>query len=74
VAALCFVPFVAPQLPMIIIHGEADKLVPFWNHCRLVLPIIPQTQVVLPNAGHAPQKTHPPEVLEELENFMRPLD
>lgn len=63
------------RLPLLIIHGEADKLVPFWNHGRRVLPVIPQAKAVLiPNAGHAPQHSHPREVVEALENFMSTLE
>lgn len=63
------------RLPLLIIHGEADKLVPFWNHGRRVLPVIPQARAVLiPNAGHAPQHSHPREVVEALENFMSTLE
>jgi len=61
--------------PLLIIHGEADTLVPFWNHGRRVLPVIPQAKAVLiPDAGHAPQHTHPREVVQALENFMSTLE
>lgn len=59
------------RLPLLIIHGEADTLVPFWNHGRRLLPVIPQAQAVLiPNGGHAPQHSHPREVVEALEQFV----
>ena len=63
------------RLPLLIIHGEADKLVPFWNHGRRVLPVIPQARAVLiPNAGHAPQHSHPREVVDAMENFLSTLE
>ena len=46
--------------PLLIIHGEADTLVPFWNHGRRVLPVVQHAQVVMiPGAGHAPHHAHP---------------
>jgi len=59
------------RLPLLIVHGEADTMVPFWNHGRRLLPVIPQAQVVLiPGAGHAPQHSHPQVVVDAMQDFL----
>jgi pimeloyl-ACP methyl ester carboxylesterase len=58
--------------PLLIIHGEADTLVPFWNHGRRLLPVIPQAQVLLlPKTGHAPHHTKTAEVTVAVLAFSR---
>lgn len=58
------------KLPLLIIHGEADTLVPFWNHGRRLLSVMPQAQVLLlPNTGHAPHHTKTAEVSEAIHRF-----
>lgn len=58
------------KLPLLIIHGEADTLVPFWNHGRRLLSVMPQAQVLLlPNTGHAPHHTQTAEVSEAIHRF-----
>jgi len=59
------------RLPLLIVHGEADTMVPFWNHGRRLLPVIPQAQVALiPGAGHAPQHSHPQAVVDAMQAFL----
>ncbi|HSW12473.1 MAG TPA: alpha/beta hydrolase [Solimonas sp.] len=59
------------RLPLLIIHGEADTLVPYWNHGRRLRPVIPQAQAVLiPDGGHALQHSHPREVVQAIEGFL----
>lgn len=58
------------RLPLLLIHGEADSLVPWWNHGRRLLPVIPQARaLLLPDAGHAPHHSHPQAVVEALRRF-----
>ncbi|MGB0956272.1 MAG: alpha/beta fold hydrolase [Panacagrimonas sp.] len=58
--------------PLLMIHGAADQLVPFWNHGRRVLPVVPQAQVVrIAGAGHAPHHTHSDQVVSALSRFAR---
>ncbi len=58
------------RLPLLIIHGEADTLVPFWNHGRRLLSVMPQAQVLLlPKTGHAPHHTRTAEVSEAIHRF-----
>ncbi len=59
--------------PLLIIHGEADTLVPFWNHGRRLLPVIEHAEVVLiPNAGHAPHHAHPKVVVDAIRRAFPP--
>ena len=60
--------------PLLIIHGEDDILVPYWNHGRRVLPVIKQAQVVLlPHTGHAPHHTQTTRVVKEINDFAASL-
>lgn len=57
-------------LPLLIIHGEDDILVPFWNHGRRVVPVIKQAKVVLlPHTGHAPHHTQTARVVQEVNDL-----
>ena len=59
------------RLPLLIIHGTDDQLVPFWNHGRRLLPVIPQAQLrLIEGAGHAPHHSHPELLLAALEQFL----
>lgn len=58
------------RLPLLMIHGDADTLVPFWNHGRRVVPVVPQAQVVMiAHAGHALHHTHTQEVVRAINQF-----
>jgi pimeloyl-ACP methyl ester carboxylesterase len=59
--------------PLLLIHGEADTLVPFWNHGRRLLPVIDHAEVVMiPDAGHAPHHAHPKVVIDALRTTFPP--
>lgn len=56
--------------PLLLIHGENDTLVPFWNHGKRVLPVVRQAELVLlPETGHAPHHTHTAEVTRAIADF-----
>ena len=56
--------------PLLLIHGEADNLVPWWNHGRRVLPVVAHSEaVLLPDAGHAPHHSHTREVADQIVRF-----
>lgn len=56
--------------PLLIIHGERDELVPYWNHGRRLLKIVPSIEtLLLDNAGHAPHHTHTDEVVVAVDEF-----
>lgn len=58
------------KLPLLVIHGEDDILVPFWNHGRRVVPVIVQARVVvLAHTGHAPHHTQMARVVNEINVF-----
>lgn len=60
------------RLPLLLIHGADDALVPFWNHGRRVPPVVPQADVILlPRAGHGLHHTHADEVLAGMEAFLQ---
>lgn len=62
------------HLPLLIIHGNDDVLVPFWNHGRRVLPVVPQARVVLvAGAGHALHHSHTQAVVASINQFMDAL-
>lgn len=61
------------QLPLLLVHGEADELVPFWNHGRRLLPVVPRAQpVLIPGAGHALHHTHTDAVAVAIRRFASP--
>ncbi|WP_421718286.1 alpha/beta fold hydrolase [Algiphilus sp.] len=56
--------------PLLLIHGTADELVPFWNHGERLLPVVPQAQtVMLEGVGHAPHHAAPEAVAEAIDRF-----
>ena len=60
-----------PQItqPALILHGEADALVPLAA-ARWLAETLPQAELVtLPGAGHVPTLTRPQEVASEIERF-----
>lgn len=58
--------------PLLVIHGENDTLVPFWNHGRRLVPVVKSMEaLVLPNAGHAPHHTHTEWVAQAIDRFYR---
>lgn len=62
------------HLPLLIVHGQDDALVPFWNHGRRVLPVVPQAQLTLiPGAGHGLNHTHTQQVVTAINAFIKPL-
>lgn len=62
------------ETPLLFLHGSQDKLVPFWNHGRRVLPVVKQAEAVrIEGAGHAPHHSHPHEVLDAIDQFMSRL-
>ena len=61
-----------PQIdqPLLLIHGDQDELVPFWNHGQRVLPVVPQAQVeMLDGVGHVPHHSAPEKVAALIREF-----
>lgn len=62
------------QRPLLVIHGEADELVPYWNHGQRLEPVIGSLQVaMLPGVGHAPHHAAPDAVIQSLRGFLAEL-
>ncbi len=57
--------------PTLILHGEADGIVPVEAAHRLAEILPHATLSVLPGAGHVPTMTRPYEVTREIMNFFR---
>jgi len=55
---------------LLVIHGTADTLVPFWNHGKRLLPVIDGIQVaLLQGYGHAPHHVDPERVAGLIHDF-----
>ena len=51
-------------LPIELVHGDADTIVPLAVHARRLAPLIPGAHLtVIPGAGHMPQHSHPETVI-----------
>lgn len=64
----------APQitLPSLIIHGDADQIVPLSDSEWLATHLPNNKLVVLPGAGHVPTITRPHEVADAIQQFFVP--
>jgi pimeloyl-ACP methyl ester carboxylesterase len=55
--------------PTLILHGDADSIVPVIE-ARQLSEILPVSRLkILPGAGHVPTMTHPQEIAHEIMNF-----
>jgi pimeloyl-ACP methyl ester carboxylesterase len=59
--------------PKLILHGEADEIVPIKD-AHTLMKILPNAKLsVLQGAGHVPTLTHPKEIAQEILNFFESL-
>lgn len=58
------------QVPVLLIWGEQDEIVPLPNGIRLAKENIQTGLVVIPNCGHIPQEETPAQVVLEIVNFL----
>lgn len=59
------------NIPVLLLHGAEDILVPLSNS-RALAPMVPGAQlVVLPQCGHMPQEELPERVTEEVVAFLK---
>ena len=57
------------KIPTLILHGDADRILPLDSSCWLATQI-PQNHLhILPGAGHAPMMTFPQEVAEAITRY-----
>ncbi len=55
-------------LPVELIHGDADTVVPLKVHAERLAPLLPDAVLtVLPGAGHMPHHTHPDAVIAAID-------
>lgn len=56
--------------PLLLITGDADDIVPSWNHSDRLIKQAPRAElVVLPGVGHAPHHVEPERVAELIDRF-----
>ena len=56
------------DVPLEIVHGDADTIVPVDVHSRPLSRLVPDASlVVLPDAGHMPHQTHPEAVIAAID-------
>ena len=56
--------------PLLLISGDADGVVPAWNHADRLIKQIPQAQlVIMKNTGHAPHHAHTKQVVKLINDF-----
>lgn len=57
---------------LLIIHGEDDTVVPYWNHGQRVKAVVPSAQVeLLPGVGHVPHHAQPDHIARLISAFAR---
>ena len=60
------------EVPVLILHGTDDRLVPVSNSRRLAQQLGPlATLVELPGCGHCPHEEYPERVAEEVSAFLK---
>ena len=58
--------------PLLVIHGQDDAVVPFWNHGERLTALLPEAEVqLLPGMGHAPHHVAPEDIAERIAAFAR---
>lgn len=57
--------------PLLVIHGDADTLVPWWNHGKRLTHVLDNIEtIVMPGVGHAPHHTAPEAVSQHIVDFI----
>jgi pimeloyl-[acyl-carrier protein] methyl ester esterase len=56
--------------PTLVIHGDADAIVPIARGRELAAALPNAKLVVLKGAGHVPTLTRPAEIAREIERFL----
>ena len=57
---------------LLIIHGEDDTVVPYWNHGQRIKAVVPGAQVeLLPGVGHVPHHADPEKIAKLIADFAR---
>ena len=61
----------AQKLPILIVHGAQDRVVPPANSARLAEALPGCTLSVWPDTGHLPHEEHPERFVHEISQFLR---
>ncbi|MBN2387206.1 MAG: alpha/beta hydrolase [Anaerolineales bacterium] len=61
------------HLPVLVISGEADRIVPAESSIRLAGELPEAVLVVIPRAGHVPHEEQPDLFLQAVEAFLAPI-
>ncbi|MEM7705132.1 MAG: alpha/beta hydrolase [Pseudomonadota bacterium] len=57
--------------PVLLVHGDADTIVPAWNHADRLVEVLPAvTYQRLPGTGHQPHHVHADRVAGWIETFI----
>ena len=62
------------QLPVLVITGDNDRIVPTQQSVKLAAELPNATLVVVPACGHVPQEECPQAVLDAIQPFLGRLD
>lgn len=57
------------RIPVLIVHGTADRLVPLVNSCRLAR-LLPGARLVQFECGHMPHEEMPAQFVAEVADFL----
>lgn len=58
--------------PLLLIHGDADDIVPAWNHADRLIRIRPDARYhVIEGGGHQPHHVHAERVVRWIDQFMQ---
>jgi pimeloyl-ACP methyl ester carboxylesterase len=57
-------------LPVVIISGEADRIVPTADSARLANELPDARLIIIPRAGHVPHEEQPGQFLQALDDFI----
>jgi pimeloyl-ACP methyl ester carboxylesterase len=59
------------EQPLLLLHGDADTIVPAWNHADRLIKQVPQAQLqMLPGQGHVPHHVEPLEISRLIAGFV----
>jgi len=62
------------KMPLLLITGEDDTMVPAWNHSERLVKLLPNAQLIsIPNTGHAPHHVRGPLVVRQISDFVKSL-
>ena len=72
IAAIASIGHAAP--PILIVHGEEDKLVPLQNSIKLKRTLPTATLATMTGCGHVPHEENPTDFTKIVENYLQDLE